>query len=154
MAVTEVIKAYSDVLSVKVSHPKTKLIPYSNTVDFAGLIYSGVATIPVFYLRIKAKFYKERDPEENESVPQSDGSHEKLLGTVKNQKLIQVEPAPFYLHRKVKLVLQHQSFFLDNLAWIKEENYETDEIDEHDPFYFGKVFLTLKNGSFVQNPLG
>lgn len=105
-----------------------------------------------FAYRVKAKFFKERDPEENESVPQSDGSIVKLLGTVKNQKKLQVEPSPFYNHRKIKLILQHQSVYTDNYAWVKEENYETEDYDEHDPFYKGETFLTQKNNSFVLNP--
>lgn len=148
------VLAYSDILHIKEAHSKSILLQYSNVVNYAGIVYAGLDETPFFAYRIKAKFFKERDPEENESVPQSDGSIAKLLGTVKNQKKLQVEPSPFYNHRKIKLILQHQSLYADNYAWVKEENYETEDYDEHDPFYKGETFLTQKNNSFVANPFG
>lgn len=152
MAVTETIICRSDLISVREAHPNTKLILYSNNTDFAGIIYSGLDPVPNFAIRIEAKFFKERFPEENESENLSDGSVVKLLGTVKDQKQLQVEPAPYYLHKKLKRILQHNTIFIDNLAWEKEENYETEDIDEMNPFATGNGYLTEKTGTFVTNP--
>lgn len=148
----EVDIAYSDYLSIKVSHAKTKLIRYSNDTDFAGIIYD-TTPVPDFMLRVTAKFFSEGNPEENESEGLSDGSIVKLLGTVKDEKLMEVLPSPFYLHKKLKLVLQHNTIYIDNLAWVKEQNYEIQEPeDEEDPFREGKVWLTKQSGSYVTNP--
>lgn len=143
--------AYSDYLSIKVSHARTKLIQYSNEYDFAGIIYD-TTPVPNFMIRIEAKFFKERKPEENESESTSDGTIVKLLGTTKKQKLLQVEMAPYYLHNKLADILQHNSIYIDNQAWVKEENYATEEIDEHSPFVYGNTFLTQKNNSYTTNP--
>jgi len=143
--------AYSDYLSIKVSHARTKLIQYSNETDYAGIIYD-TSPVPDFMIRVEAKFYKRRRPEENESEELSDGSVVKLLGTVKKQKLLQVMQAPPYFHDKLTYILQHNTIYIDNLAWVKEENYETEELDEKNPFETGKAFLTQKNNSYVTNP--
>lgn len=152
MAVTETIVANSDLLSIKVDHPRTKAILYSNDTDFAGIIYEGLDPVPNFMIRVEAKFYKRRRPEENESEELSDGSVVKLLGTVKKQKLLQVMQATPYLHDKLAYVLQHNTIYIDNQAWHKEENYETEELDEKNPFEKGQAFLTQKNNSYVTNP--
>jgi len=152
MAVTETIVAKSDLLSIKVNHPRTKLILYSNETDFADLIYDGIDPVPDFAIRVEAKFFKERTPEENESESLSDGSTVKLLGTAKKQKLLQVEMAPYYMHRKLTYILQHNTIYIDNLAWLKEEAYETEDLDEHSAFVPGKVFMTQKDNSYTTNP--
>jgi hypothetical protein len=152
MAVTETIIARSDLLSIKVDHPRTKLILYSNETDFADLIYDGIDPVPNFAIRIEAKFFRRKRVEENESENLSDGSVVKLLGTVKRQKYLQVELAPDYLHDKIDFILQHNTIYIDNQAWVKEENYETEEVDEHSAFQPGKTHLTLQNNNYVTNP--
>lgn len=145
--------AYSDLVSIKVSHAKTKLIRFSNATDYAGLIYQGISPVPNFSIRIEAKFFEEIDPEENEKEELSDGSVVKLLGTVKIQKLLEVMPAPFYMHRKLKYILQHNTIYIDNLAWVKEDNYEVKEAsDKHDPFREATAWLTQKDNSYTTNP--
>lgn len=144
--------AHSDYISIKVNHARTKLIQYSNETDFAGINYDGIDPVPDFSFRVEAKFFKERTPEENESENLSDGSVVKLLGTAKKQKLLQVEIAPYYLHRKLTYILQHNSIYIDNLAWVKEESYETEDLDEHSAFVPGKTFLTQQDNSYTTNP--
>lgn len=153
MALTETFVGRSDLLDIKTSHAKTKLIQYSNTTDFAGLIYQGISPVPNFSIRVTAKFFSQLGPEENEKEELSDGSVVKLLGTVKKQKKLEVLPAPFYLHFKLKYILQHNTIFIDNLAWVKEESYEVeDPADEHDPFREAATWLTQKNNSYTTNP--
>lgn len=151
MAVTKTTVATSDFISIKVSHPRTKLIQYSNAEDFAGIVYD-MDPVPDFAIRVEAKFFKEAKPEENEKEENSDGSVVKLLGTMKRQKLIQVELSPYYLHMKLGYALQHNTIFIDNLAWVKEDSYEIGEQDEHSAFTLAEAWLTKKNNNYVTNP--
>ena len=144
--------AYSDYLDIKPTHKRTNLLQYSDKKDFAGLIYDGISPVPNYAIRVESKFFKTRNPEENESENLSDGSVVKLLGTAKKQKLIQVEPAPPYIHTKLTFILQHNTIYIDNQAWIKEEAYETEDLDEYSAMSIGKAWLTQKNNSYVTNP--
>lgn len=126
-------------------------IQYSNENDFAGLDYS---TGSVFTSVVRGKFFKERFPEENESESLSDGSVEKLSGSVKKQKLLQIEPCPYYMHEKLKLILQHNYILIDGLLWEKEENYEMSPLNEKNPFELGSVWLTQKQNSYFTNVYG
>ena len=147
------VLASSDCISVRVSHPKTKLIQYSNETDFADIIYEGITPTPNFAIRLKAKFFDEDFPEENESETNSDGSSVKLLGTVKDQKQLQIIGVPYYMHKKLKRVLQHNTIYIDNLAWNKEETYDIREKeDEQQSTRDANVWLTQKNDTYVTNP--
>lgn len=144
--------AYTDLLSIKPTHKHTNLMQYSNETDFAGLIYQDVTPTPWFAIRVVSKFVKQRNPEENESENLSDGSVVKLLGTAKTQRLLQIEPAPYFLHKKITLILQHNTIYLDNRAWIKEESYELEELDEYSAMNIGKAWLTQASDNYVTNP--
>lgn len=149
---TYVMEAYTDLLDIQPSHKHTNLLQYSNETDFAGLIYEGITPTPSFGIRITSKFFKRRNPEENESESLSDGSVVKLLGTAKKQRLLQVEPAPPYLHDKLTLILQHNTIYMDNRSWVKEEAYETEELDEYSAMSLGKAWLTQASDNYVTNP--
>lgn len=141
--------AYSDY--VYIDDSETTQIQYSNENNFAGLDYSND---DIFNMRVKSKFFKERFPEENESESLSDGSVEKLSSSVKKQKLLQIEPCPYYMHEKIKLILQHNYILIDGLLWEKEENYEMSPLNEKNPFELGSVWLTQKQDSYFTNVYG
>ena len=46
-----------------------------------------------------------------------------------------------YMHDKLTLILQHNTIYLDNRAWIKEESYELEELDEYSAMNIGKAWL-------------
>jgi len=149
---TYTLEAYTDLLDIQTSHKHTNLLQYSNETDFAGLIYEGITPTPSFGIRVTSKFFKRRNPQEDESESLSDGSVVKLLGTAKKQRLLQVEPAPPYMHDKLTLILQHNTIYLDNRAWIKEESYELEELDEYSAMSLGKAWLTQASDNYVTNP--
>lgn len=150
---TETIVAFSDFLSVKTTHENTRFIEYSNQSSFAGIDY--VNDPRTFGIRVLSKFFVERDPEEDESEELSDGDVVKLSGSVKTQKLLELEPLPYYMHKKLKLILQHNYILIDDEEYTKEEAYEIGEPmgQGRYPFTLGKVWMTLKN-SFVTNVFG
>jgi len=109
--------ANSDCMEVHTDAPDgTNLIKYSNQLDFDGLIYTDVEPKPIFEIRLTSKFFKERTPEENESENQS-SDIAKLSGTIKEQKLLQIEPHPYFMHRKIKGILQHNSIEIEEDFW-------------------------------------
>jgi hypothetical protein len=145
--------AYSDCLEIKTSHSETRLISYSNEDDFANISYS-IDPRPTFIIRVHSKFFKERHPEENESEDQSDSNVEKLSGSVKLQRLLQVEPCPYFFHYLLKLILQHNYILIDGEEWVKEESYSTKEMDEQFPMEPAEVWLTQKEEGYYSNTYG
>lgn len=140
--------AYTDHINIKVNHPKTRLFSYSNDIEYAGLDYTDNQN---FHIRVKSKFYDIEEVEENESEDFSDGSTEKISSSTKEGKLLETYDMPPYMHRKIRRVLQHNSIYIENQAWVKEGSYETTKIHEKYAFFDGKTLLTLKNEGFVTN---
>jgi len=93
-------------------------------------------------------------PEENESDELSNGEVVKLSGSVKNQKLLEVEPLPYYFHRKMKLILQHNYILIDGQQWEKEEPYEMESLNEKYPLEKATAWLTQKDDSYFTNVYG
>lgn len=143
----KVVIARSDLQNVRELHEDSLLVTVSNDSDFAGIIYNSGS--PAFNHRIFARFYEERYPEENESVEDGSGSIDKLSSTTKTQRHLEVEPMPPYEHKKLKLALQHNSIFIQNQSWLKEENYEMEKLSDKYPFFTGAVFLTLKDENYL-----
>lgn len=147
----EIQLAESDCFNVDDEDDESFLIQYSNESTFAGLDYSANT---IFGVRVHSSFFKERFPEEDESEEISDGSVVKLSGSVKNQRLLQIEPAPFYFHNLLKRVLQHNTIYIDGMYWEKEESYEITEINPKYPMQKGEVWLTQKEDGYDTNVYG
>jgi hypothetical protein len=147
----EVRIAHSDKMDVRESHPDTKLITYTSTRNFAGLVYDDVSPTDTFYLRIRARFYHWRFPQKDEAMELTSSvlttSSEK-----KRQKKLEVLHAPYYLHNKLIDVLRHHSVSIDNNRWEKEESYDVNEGESRWPLKTATTFLTLKN-SVVRNSI-
>jgi hypothetical protein len=143
--------ATSDYVDIRENHYETQLIQYSNRTDYAGLSYQNST---LFQFRVRTKFFEERFPQESESEGLSDGEIVKLSSTVKNQKFLEVESAPPYIHRKVTLILSHNTVYMDSNYWTKEESYDLTKLNDRYPFFLGKCWLTLKNSNFWTNIFG
>lgn len=135
----------SDCLDVKTSWSETVLITYSNSRNFASLNYTSVSPDPEFYIRIPAVFFQERFPEEDEVIELSNSRSIQLNAQVKAQRLLEVGPMPFYMHRKLKLVLKHQFVEIAAQEWVKEEPYEQQESNKKWPFRRALCWLTEKD---------
>lgn len=114
----------SDCLHVKNSHDETVLITYSDNKNFASLNYSLVTPDPEFHIRIPATFFHERFPEESEVIELSNSRSIQLNGQVKAQRKLEIGPMPYYMHRKLKLILKHQFVEIDSQDWVQSEAYE------------------------------
>lgn len=134
----------SDCISIKESHDETVLITYSNHRDFADLDSLNVSPDTEFNLRVPGVFFKERFPQESEVIELSNSTSVQLNAQVKAQKLLSIGPVPFYMHRKINLVLAHQFLSIDDEDWVKQESYELSESKRTHPLSQAKVWLTEK----------
>lgn len=125
----------------------TVLMQYSNNRNFAGLDYENISPEVTFNLRVPAVFFHERFPEEDE-VAELSTSIITLNGEMRAQRLFETPHLPYYMHRKIKLVLKHQVCEIDGLAIAKQDAYEIDEGDRRWPEKKAKCWLTEQN--FVQ----
>lgn len=141
----------SDCLDIKTFHEGTKLIEYSNERNYAGLVYVTSSPEEVFYIRVPCRFFHERCPEEDEAMKLST-SVITTSAELKAQKLLEVVHAPYYFHRKLQLILKHQSLEIDNTQWKKEEAYTVAEGNKRWPLKSATCYLTDKN-SVVRNVL-
>ena len=150
IVIAAVIISRTDQMEVRASHSESRWIAYTNSSDFAFIDYSGAP--PTFGIRVVSKFYEERNPEENESEDLGDGSIEKLSGSIKIQRLLEMESLPPHMHRKIKLIMKHNSIFLDNVSWVSEDGYEIGKpLSKSYPFYLATCLLTMKDNSYITN---
>lgn len=136
---------HSDCIDVKTSHKETVLITYSDNKNFASLNYSLVTPDPEFYIRVPASFFHERFPEESEVIELSNSRSIQLNGQVKAQRKLEVGPVPYYLHRKLKLILKHQFVTIDSQDWVQSESYELIEGNRRSALKRGQVWLDEKD---------
>lgn len=135
----------SDCLHVKNSHDETVLITYSDNKNFASLNYSLVTPDPEFYIRVPAVFYHERFPEESEVIELSNSRSIQLNGQVKAQRQLETGLMPYYMHRKLKLILKHQFVEIDNQDWVQSEAYELIESSRRNAMRRAFVWLDEKD---------
>lgn len=142
---SSVLMAKSDCVDIKEDHKETTLITYSNNRPFASLNSSVGTPDHAFNLRIPSVFFKERFPEESEILQLSNSRSIQINAQVKAQKLLNVGPMPFYMHRKAKLALTFQYVTIDGQDWVKEEAYEVAETKRTHPLSKAQCWLTEKD---------
>lgn len=140
----ESIVGKSDCIDIRNSHDCTILIEYTNNRNFAGLVYENVTPATTFKILAPAIFFHERFPEED-NVIELTNSIIKTSGQLKSQRLFETDYLPYYMHKKLKLVLKHQTVLIDNIYWTKEESYDIQDGERRWPVKKGKCFLTEKD---------
>ena len=138
------IVAKTDCLDIQNSHENTVLLTYSNVRNFAGLVFSGTSPDVTFQIRIPAIFFHQRFPEEDEVIELS-SELVTLNGTVRKQRLLDVDYAPYYFHEKLKLILKHQILTIFNRQWVKQEAYDVTEGDRRWPVKKAKCWISEKD---------
>lgn len=136
--------AKSDCLYITQNQEDTILLTYSNHRNFAGLVYESVSPENEFYIRIPAIFFHQRFPEEDETMELST-SLVTLNGTLRKQRLLDVDYVPYYFHEKLKLILKHQILEVYGRQWVKQEGYEIVEGDRRWPVKKAKCYLSEKD---------
>lgn len=67
----DIVFAYTDPISISTDHPETELIKYGNAGNYAGLDYTNGE---LFELRVWAKFFQQKLPQETESEKKTNGA--------------------------------------------------------------------------------
>lgn len=141
---SEVVVANTDWLDVRLDHPSTVLLTYTNHRNFAGINYESSSPDNDLSIRIPAIFFHQRFPEEDEVMELSD-SLLTLNGTLKKQRRLDVDYVPYYFHEKIKLILKHQFISMLDRYWVKEEGYEIAEGDRKWPIKTARCWLSEKD---------
>jgi hypothetical protein len=141
----------SDFMEVAETQRDTRIVRYTNEGEFAGIPYDLLDPKPEFNIRLLSRFYKERNPQEEETESNSDGTIVKLSSEFKTQRRLELDPLPMYMHKKIVLALQHNSVNIENLQWVKEEGYDLDEINSKYPHEAAQVWLTLSEDNYTTN---
>lgn len=134
--------AYSDFVEIKPTVPNTLLIRYSNARPYAGIDFQLLAEGETFALRIPAIFFHERFPGEGESLELSRGKIVNVNGVLRSQRLLDSGYMPYYLHRKIQLILNCQYLEIDGHTWTKQEAYEIQEGLKRHPLKRATCWLT------------
>lgn len=137
--------ARTDCLSIKSTQKETVLITYSDNKNFASLNYSLVSPDPEFSIRVPAVFFHERFPEESEVIELSNSRSIQLNAQVKAQRKLELGSMPYYMHRKLKLILKHQFVTIDDQDWVQSETYEVIEGNRRYPLKKAAVWLDEKD---------
>lgn len=141
------VLAKSDCLDVRLSHEDdqpTQLFEYSNARNFAGLVYSAISPDASFNIRVPCRFFHEVFPEEDEAIELT-SSVITTSGQIKSQKLLEVAHAPYYFHKKLQLILKHQTLSVGGVNYQKEEKYEVIQGNKRWPLKQATCLLTEKN---------
>lgn len=138
------IVAKSDCIDISDTGNCTELILYSNNRNYDGLIYNDISPDQEFYIRVPARFFHERNDEEDE-VMQLSSSFITLNSTIQAQKLFEVIHGPYYWHRKLQLILKHDNITIDDQPWIKNDRYEINEGNKRGSLKSAQVWLTQKD---------
>lgn len=142
--VVDILKK-SDCIELKDSHTCSTLITYSNSKTFAGIDYPDQSPAPEFSIRIPAIFFEEAFPDEHEEIDLSDSQSVRLMNKEKRQKKLDIGFMPFYMHKKLKLILAHDDITIDGDSWMRTEAYEIADGNKRYPLRKASVLLTDKN---------
>jgi hypothetical protein len=142
--------ATTDCLSVKTSHSCTKLVEYSNSRDFAGLVYQDVSPEQIFYLRIPAIFpdHNDDNPAEQKDLELSNGEIVRLYNKLELKRRLQIGFVPQYIHQKIQLILMHDNVTIDGKRWIRRDTYE--KVEGHRTFPLRKANVNLHDKDFIK----
>lgn len=122
----------------------TVLIEYSNSSDFAGLVYHSSPTT-TFQIRLSSVFFEESFPDEYEALDLSDSEMVQLRSEVKHKKLLELDYMPFYMYKKLQLILAHDSITIDSLPWIKLDPLNIVQARRTFPLRRASILLTEKD---------
>ena len=143
--------AKSDCLDVQTAHDETIFIEYSNTRNFAGLVFENESPDVTFKIRVPCRFVHEREPEEDEAIELT-SSIVVTSSQIKTQRLLEVKHSPYYFHKKLRRILKHQNVTIFDKLWKQEDAYEVIEGKKTWPLKSATCWLTQGN-SVVRNVL-
>lgn len=150
MPLTQTFVKKSDCLDVRTNHQCTKLMEYTNSDDFDGIIYD-MSPQPTFYLRVPAQLLEDENPQTQEDLELSNGTIVTVRQTIQEKSIFKLGYMPPYMHTKVQKVLMHDTVVIDDIQWKRRDPYEAPRIEDY-PLKKGEVLLTKYN-SVLKNTI-
>ena len=139
------ILASSDCIDLNGDHDCTQLIRYTNSKDYAGIEYTDFSPNAYFYIRVPAVFFHETNPTEEERFETSGQTIVRLRDEIKIKRNLQLGYMPDYMHRKLLLILAHDTVEIDGDTWVRNDPYEkVPPANKRYPLKMANVLLTLQ----------
>lgn len=117
-------RAFSDCIDFQSDQDCTELIQYSNSSNFAGLVFTSVSPSNYFYIRVPAVFFEEQFPQEQEDLELSDDTIITLWSKIEAKKTLDIGYMPFYMHMKLQMILMMDNVLIDGIPYRKRDEYQ------------------------------
>lgn len=139
------VSAASDCVDIRESHDCTVLIKYLNSKDFADIEYTDFSPNAEFYIRVPAIFFHETNTSEEERFETSGQTIVRLRDEIKVKRRLELGYMPDYMHRKLLLILSHDTIEIDGDIWVRNDPYEkVPPANKRYPLKMANVLLTLQ----------
>lgn len=127
-----------------------KTIRYSNHKNFRDMNgnvidYESGSPTPSFEIHIPAMFFDENFPLEEEVHPQSDDTWKRVWSRMEAKKLFEIGRLPYYMHKKLQMILVHDIVEIDDEFWVKRDAYNIEAGNKRFPLKTGSVLLTNRD---------
>jgi hypothetical protein len=138
----------SDAIDIKVTHDCSVAFTYTNSKSYTGIQYQNESPTQEMTIRIPAIFFQERFPDEFENIELSTSRSVRLRNQLKEQRLLDIGYMPYFMHKKMNLVLSHDTIEDDDgNSWLKNESYEIVEGNKRYPLK--KATIWLENKEYI-----
>ncbi len=111
----------SECLNVQTAWSNTVLLSWENNEATFGFDYNNL--VYTHYLRLKGKLWHPRFPKEKKNVfVDSAGNRLNLYSRTKKEMVFNISEVPDYIHDALAIALEHDSFNVDSVQYVNEEN--------------------------------
>jgi len=133
----------SDCLDIRENHECTELIQYKNNRNYNGLAFNNGSPDTTFNIRIPMVFFHERGQEED-LVSEDNQQTIHLSGKDVEQRRMDTDYMPYYMHHRLRKILKMQTVFIDETFWTKEAAYDIQDGKKTYPLKRAECWLTKK----------
>lgn len=133
----------SDCLDIREHHDCTGMIQYKNNRNYNGLAFNQGSPDTTFNIRIPMVFFHERGQEED-LVSEDNQQTIHLSGKDVEQRRMDTDYMPYYMHHRLRKILKMQTIFIDETFWTKEASYDIQEGRKDYPLKRAECWLTKK----------
>lgn len=123
----------------------TKLITYSNDSNVFDIDYESGSPSAEFSIRLPLRFFHESYPQEEEVHALSTDEWLTLWSRLERKKLLEVGFVPYFMHKKLQMILMHDNISIDGEQWVRRDPYQIEEGRMRYPLKKATVLLTDKN---------
>lgn len=122
-----------------------KVITYSNDSNVFDIDYESGSPSAEFSIRLPLRFFHESYPQEEEVHALSTDEWLTLWSRLERKKLLEVGFVPYFMHKKLQMILMHDNISIDGEQWVRRDPYEIEKGRMSYPLKKATVWLTDKN---------